>query len=314
MDKIIKALIEDGYECDYLDFKEKQYSKEKNVDLIMDIMAMANSSHNGDKFIIVGIKERPGGKEIKGINPEELIDSSNYNQVVHSNIEPDIEFDYFKYEYNGATLGVFRIYGTENKPYMLKKKYERLNEGLCLIRKGSTNSLAKRRDFDNMYLNKGQFEIRFLEQNLHAVYDIVGCASIELAFSNTTDIPITIIAGELFIKDKSGAIVLTSHPVFGLNEFVGADFKLVLQPKSEVVGNLFVGFNSSQALSLNSDEYGICEEDFVFELRLLDARHKQYNILKSDGKVFIDGDFLWKVKQLKGVPHRFRAQGTNFNI
>lgn len=67
MDKIIKALIEDGYECDYLDFKEKQYSKEKNVDLIMDIMAMANSSHNGDKFIIVGIKERPGEKKLKGL-------------------------------------------------------------------------------------------------------------------------------------------------------------------------------------------------------------------------------------------------------
>ncbi|WP_166246137.1 RNA-binding domain-containing protein [Paenibacillus turpanensis] len=76
MDRI-KELVEYGYESDYLDFKGKQYSKEKTADLIVDIMAMANSRYDGDKFIIVGVKDRPEGKEIKGINPEEFIDSSN---------------------------------------------------------------------------------------------------------------------------------------------------------------------------------------------------------------------------------------------
>lgn len=67
---------------------EKQYSKEKNVDLIADTMAMANSRHAGDKIIIVGIKDRPKGKEIKGIDSAYFVDSSNYNQVILNNIKP----------------------------------------------------------------------------------------------------------------------------------------------------------------------------------------------------------------------------------
>lgn len=60
------------------------------MDLIADIMAMANSRHEGDKFIIIGVKDRPEGKEIKGITLEKFVDSSNYTQVILSNIEPDI--------------------------------------------------------------------------------------------------------------------------------------------------------------------------------------------------------------------------------
>ncbi len=47
MDKILD-LIQFGYECEYLEYKEKQYSKEKHIDLIADIMAMANSRYKGD--------------------------------------------------------------------------------------------------------------------------------------------------------------------------------------------------------------------------------------------------------------------------
>lgn len=39
MDKIAE-LIEFGYECEYLDFKERQYHKDKSMDLLMDIMAI----------------------------------------------------------------------------------------------------------------------------------------------------------------------------------------------------------------------------------------------------------------------------------
>ncbi|MEB4783721.1 ATP-binding protein [Paenibacillus jamilae] len=303
--KKIDELIEYGYECNYLDFKENQYSKEKNMALIMDIMSMANSCHDGDKYIIVGIKDRPEGKEIKGINPHEFIDSSNYNQLITSNIEPDIQFDYFKYDYKGSLLGIFKIYNTNNKPYMMKKKYERLNEGHCLIRKGSMNAIAKRGDFDCIYMNRGCFEIRFLEETLYAVHDTEGCASIEVVLSNSTELPISIIDGEFHIRDKSGE-KLTQHPVFGFDEYVGADFKLSLQPKSEVVGRLFLGFNSSNPITLNMDEYGICDRDYCFELLLLDARHKEYSAVLNQGKVFADGDFLWKVKKQKGIPHKFR--------
>ncbi|HWO75982.1 MAG TPA: ATP-binding protein [Bacillus sp. (in: firmicutes)] len=197
---------------------------------------MANSRYEGDKYIIVGIKDKPEGKEIKGINPREIVDSSNYTQVVLNNIEPDIQFDYFKYEYHGTLLGVFKIYNTDNKPFMLKRKYGKLNEGLCLIRKGSINSVAKRSDFDYIYRNHGTLETKSLEETLHGVHDADGCASIEVLLSNTTNYPITIIDGVLNIFDGQGK-KLSHHPVFGIDHVIGADFQLGLHPKSEKVGD-----------------------------------------------------------------------------
>lgn len=38
-----------------------------------------------------GVKDRPEGKEIKGIGPKDFIDSSNYKQIILSNIEPEIQ-------------------------------------------------------------------------------------------------------------------------------------------------------------------------------------------------------------------------------
>lgn len=305
MDKILD-LIQLGYECEYLDYKEKQYSKEKHIDLIADIMAMANSRYEGDKYIIIGIKDKPEGKEIKGINPGEFVDSSNYTQVVLNNIEPDIQFDYFKYEYQGTVLGVFKVYYTDNKPYMLKRKYGKLNEGLCLIRKGSINSIAKRSDFDYMYRNYGTLEVKFLEETLHGVHDVDGCASIEVLLSNTTNFPITITAGVLNIIDEQGN-KLSHHPVFGMDHKIGADFQLGLHPKSEIVGRLFVAFGSSDPLLLNIDEYGISTQHFTFELLFMDARQSEYFAKIDQASVFVDGDFLWKVKKQKGIPHKFRT-------
>ncbi|WP_416829292.1 helix-turn-helix domain-containing protein [Ectobacillus polymachus] len=304
MDKILN-LVKYGYECDYLDFKEKQYSKDKHMDLIADIMAMANSRHEGDKFIIIGVKDRPEGKEIKGIL-EEFVDSSNYTQVILSNIEPDIQFDYFKYEYEGTLLGVFRIYNTNRKPYMLKRKYNKLNEGLCIVRKGSVNSIAKRSDFDFMYQNKGVFEVKFLEETLYGVHDFDGCASIDILLANGTDNPITITSGYMNILNKDGK-KLSTHPVYGIDSVIGADFKIGLQPRSEIVGQLFVSFGSSDPVRLNIDEYGVGNNDYQFELLLFDARGNQYSTTIEQGNVLVNGDFLWKVKKQKGIPHKFRT-------
>ncbi|GFZ94120.1 hypothetical protein GCM10008018_45690 [Paenibacillus marchantiophytorum] len=298
-------LILYGYECEYLDFKEKQYSKEKHVDLLADVMAMANSRHVGDKYIIVGIKDRPEGKEIKGINPEEFIDSSVYTQVILSNIEPDIQMDYFKYDFNGKALGVIRIFNTDKKPYMIKRKNERFNEGSCLIRKGSLNANAKRSDFDYMYRHHGEIEIRLLEDTLLAVHDREGCASIEVLITNNTEYPLTFVAGMLIVSNDKG-IELSQHPVYGINEIAGADFRLGLQPKTEVIGRLFVGFSSADPLRLDMDEHGICEQPLVCHLAFKDGRDNIYHT-EVAGRVIADGDFLWKVKSKKGIKHKFRT-------
>lgn len=52
---------------------------------------------------------------------EELMDDATYYQLVHSNIEPDIHFQYFHVEVEDKKIGVFRIFNCDNQPYLMKK-------------------------------------------------------------------------------------------------------------------------------------------------------------------------------------------------
>lgn len=145
---------------------------------------------------ILGVKDKPDGtREVFGIQQEEFIDSSIYQNVILENIEPEIKLDYFPIE---------------------------------------------------------QFEIKFMENSLMAVHDEQGCARTSITIRNYT---------------------------------------------------IFVGFESSDCLRLNLDEYGTTEERFILELLLTDTYNNEYCCRIDDGWIFADGKFLWKV-QLKTKKER----------
>ena len=62
-----------------------------------------------------------------------FVDPSTYEQLIHQNIEPDINFEYFAHEIEGKKFGIFRIFGNSDRPYMMKKQKGDLHEGFCLI-------------------------------------------------------------------------------------------------------------------------------------------------------------------------------------
>lgn len=102
----IDEIIKSGHECEYLDYKAEVYKN--NEALIKDIMAMANSKYNGNKFIVIGVKDYVNGsREVVGVAEEELVDQASYQQLILSNIEPDINFRFYPYEFNGKLLGIF---------------------------------------------------------------------------------------------------------------------------------------------------------------------------------------------------------------
>ncbi len=106
----IEWLIKYERESTRLDFKREQYKKEKNKNLIKDIMSMANAPIDGKKYIVVGVKDKTDGeKEYHAIQKEEFIDQATYEQVIRENIEPSIEFSYSPLEVGGSLLGIFEI-------------------------------------------------------------------------------------------------------------------------------------------------------------------------------------------------------------
>jgi hypothetical protein len=290
----IKNLLEDGYECDYLDFKLKQYPAKLNPNFIKDVMAMANSNYEGDKFIVIGVNDEG---EFIGIEENEVfVDSAIYQDIILNYVEPDITIDYFKYNYEGKLLGILKIAScNNNKPYLIKKEITSLRIGSCIIRKGSQNTPANRNDFDKFYYNKGKFEVSILSSILRAVNDNEGLAYLQVSIRNCTSLPVTILGGTLYVLDTKNT-TLSKHSVYGLGIYIGADFTLSLSPMSEKVGDLCLGFTSTDCLRLGLDQYGTTDNEFIFKLVLFDSLKNEYIVEKENGNIFAKGEFLWKVK------------------
>lgn len=143
-----------------LDFKAIQYKKETHIDLLKDVLAMANAAFPGDKYIVIGVKAPPGEtRGFPGIQ-EEFVDEATYQQLVHGNIEPEIPVTYHPIHFEEKLFGLFTIGACTDKPYMMKKEYassskdrassKTLRPGEMWIRKGSSQFLVLRRDLDQM--------------------------------------------------------------------------------------------------------------------------------------------------------------------
>ena len=89
-----------------------------------------------------------------GINKEDFVDSAIYQQLIAENIEPEINFNYFPYEYEGKLLGIFKISECLDKPYMMKKDFRNLKKGDSFIRKGSRQAKLERKDIDRIIEDK----------------------------------------------------------------------------------------------------------------------------------------------------------------
>ncbi|KAA2389959.1 ATP-binding protein [Bacillus cereus] len=271
------------------------YPKKGCVDLLKDILSMANSSHKGTKYIILGVKDDIlNGRSIVGIDKDEKIDSSTYQQYILSNIEPDLNFDLQYIDINTKTIAVIEIKNTNNKPYMIKKNIANLHEGCCLVRKGSINTFAKRDDFDKFYHQNEKFEIIFLDHFLRAIDDKTGAAFLEVSLRNLTKMPVTITGGTLLVKSEGG--ILSRHGLLGLNKCKGVNLYLDIPPFSEKTGNFRFMFNSSDCIRLGLDEWGLSANSFTFELILYDTLDNQYSAKIENGSVYAQGELLWKVK------------------
>ncbi len=161
MEDLLGKIIMYDSEGPWLDFKEIQYSLENNPkknELLKDISAMANYPGDQDKFIIIGVIESNGVAE-KFRDVGQLIDESKYQQFVLSNIEPKINFEYKKFQYQNHQLAYFRIFNNVDRPYLFKKDVTgsalpdrvEFRAGDGFVRIGPSTKKMTRDDFERIY-------------------------------------------------------------------------------------------------------------------------------------------------------------------
>jgi len=164
--EVIAEMILHDQENVRLDFKKQEYplgKDSKKYELVKDIVAIANQPSNEDKYIIIGVKELNGIKQIFEI--DKLTDDTNYQRLVNDNVEPSINFEYQSIHFQEKRIAYFRIYNNVQRPYLLSKdlgtngEIPNLRMGDGFIRKGSSNHKMKRQDFESIYEDRYKFSV-----------------------------------------------------------------------------------------------------------------------------------------------------------
>ena len=121
--KLVIDRIDTKQEGDWWDFKEKPHSSK--VDLVHDIIAMANSKTNRDSYIIFGVVDATF--QIVGV--EQSFDRRTQQQIIDilrsanfvGSVRPQIELRTIYIQ--NHELDVLIIKNTKNVPYYLEKNY-----------------------------------------------------------------------------------------------------------------------------------------------------------------------------------------------
>ncbi len=218
----LQDIIKYENESTIIEFKAIQYKKEQYVELLKDIMSMANADIEADRYIICGVKSNESyEKSLIGLK-EELIDSATFHQLIESNIEPSLKIEYKPLELDGKLFGIFTIGNCSDQPYMMKKAYGDLKKGDCYIRKGTYKETLGRGDIDRIIKKK--------------ISNTGFSGEVECDFENSID-------GVLFIKpveDVKLPSVLAKEKI-----------EKIIKSKKENLAKLPPSFRSLQGVSIS---------------------------------------------------------------
>lgn len=137
----IKNLIERKSEGDYWDFKQEWHKD--NERLLHDILCFANTVHDNDCYLMIGISDTG---EVIGVSDNNRMKQADIldllsNTVFAGENTPEVKVDTIEIE--GKEIDVITIFNSYTVPYYLKsksKKYNNIREGYIYTRVGDKNT------------------------------------------------------------------------------------------------------------------------------------------------------------------------------
>lgn len=127
LEPIIRKLIDSKREGEYWDFKAKPH--ENKADFLHDLICLANSLHQGYRYLIFGVDDPAKGANVVGLQPGEVGRKSqaNYidfirNQAFAGGFRPEIEL--INLLLDGQEVDVLVIFDNPHKPYLLTEDYQ----------------------------------------------------------------------------------------------------------------------------------------------------------------------------------------------
>ena len=102
-------------------FRGTAYGADGAREFLRDVIALANASVEGTRYIIVGAEfDKRGRKHMREIDRDDFSGKPSYQALANEFIEPPIRLKYSPVVVDGKRLGVFEIGDCQDRPYMMR--------------------------------------------------------------------------------------------------------------------------------------------------------------------------------------------------
>jgi len=137
-------------------FRKRAYGKSGIRSLLRDVLAMANASIVGSRYIIIGVDiDSHGRKSLHSVKEDDFSGKPAYLSLAVDHIEPPIRIRYEPVTVDGKRVGVFEIGDCQDRPYMMRVDHsETLRRGDAYIRVNDSAMKMGRRQLESLFENK----------------------------------------------------------------------------------------------------------------------------------------------------------------
>jgi hypothetical protein len=165
-------------------FRSHAYGNDGVRSFLRDVLALANASLEGPRYIVVGVEfDNNGRKTTRPIDADDFAGKPSYQSLANEYIEPPVRIRYKPVSFEGKRVGVFEIGDCRDQPYMMRVDFdERLRRGDAYRRINNAAIKMGRRQLMEMFERKfrdsvsaGDIEVGFPGEIIHKQCSVATC-------------------------------------------------------------------------------------------------------------------------------------------
>jgi hypothetical protein len=165
-------------------FRKRAYGKNGVEKYLRDILALANASVDGTRYIITGVDiDSKGRKRMSAVASKDFSGQPAYESLANEHIEPPIRIQYEPVTVEGERVGVFELGDCQDRPYMMRidhsetlrrgDAYVRVNDSLVKMGRRQLQALFEKKFQDSV--SAARIEIGFPGEIIHKDMNVATC-------------------------------------------------------------------------------------------------------------------------------------------
>jgi hypothetical protein len=165
-------------------FRKTAYGRSGVQAFLRDVLAIANASIDGTRYIITGVEfDRKGCKRMFEVDAEDFSGKPAYHSIANDHIEPPLRIRYQPVTVDGQRLGVFEISDCQDRPYMMRidysetlrrgDAYARLNDAAVKLGRRQLQALFEKKFRDS--ISAANIEVGFPGSIIHKDHKVSTC-------------------------------------------------------------------------------------------------------------------------------------------